>query len=145
MLYGLLVFLFTIVCVFLIIIILIQKGKSSMGMGSLGGGTQLLFGGSGGQDLFQKVTWTLGTIFMLGSLTLAALKEASSPVFKGITKQEKALTKSSEVKPAEPNKEVKENEIDKTKNQVSKTEENQPQQTQAAKPDVNQNKEQDLK
>jgi protein translocase SecG subunit len=45
-----------------------------MGLGNLGGGTQLLFGGSGGQDLFQKMTWILGAIFMFGSLGLAIMK-----------------------------------------------------------------------
>lgn len=80
MLYGLLVFLFSLVCIFLVIIILIQKGKSSMGMGSLGGSTQLLFGGSGGQDIFQKITWVLGFLFLSGSLTLAILKKESSSI-----------------------------------------------------------------
>ena len=74
MLYGLLVTLFTISCFLLILIILIQKGKGSMGLGNLGGSAQMLFGGSGGQDLFQKVTWGLGAFFMFGSLILALMK-----------------------------------------------------------------------
>ncbi len=74
MLYGLLVTLFTISCILLILIILIQKGKGSMGLGNLGGSAQMLFGGSGGQDLFQKITWGLGAFFMFGSLTLALMK-----------------------------------------------------------------------
>lgn len=45
-----------------------------MGLGNLGGGTQLLFGGSGGQDLFQKITWILGSIFLFGSLALSIVK-----------------------------------------------------------------------
>ena len=45
-----------------------------MGLGNMGGGAQMLFGGSGGQDLFQKITWILGTIFMAGSLILALMK-----------------------------------------------------------------------
>ncbi len=49
-----------------------------MGLGSLGGGTQLLFGGSGGQDLFQKITWTLGITFMIASLVLAKMKKPST-------------------------------------------------------------------
>jgi preprotein translocase subunit SecG len=57
----------------LILMILIQKGKGNMGLGSLGGGAQMLFGGSGGQDLFQKITWVLGSIFMVGSLILSIL------------------------------------------------------------------------
>lgn len=74
MLFTFLMTLFTINCFLLILIILIQQGKSSMGLGSMGGGTQMLFGGSGGQDLFQKTTWVLGTIFMVGSLWLAIYK-----------------------------------------------------------------------
>lgn len=74
MLYGLLVSLFTISCFMLILLILIQKGKGSMGLGNLGGSAQMLFGGSGGQDLFQKVTWGLGAFFMFGSLVLALMK-----------------------------------------------------------------------
>ena len=45
-----------------------------MGLGSLGGGSQMLFGGSGGQDLFQKLTWVLGAIFMFGSLAISIMK-----------------------------------------------------------------------
>lgn len=47
-----------------------------MGLGSLGGGAQMLFGGSGGQDLFQKITWVLGSIFMGLSLILALMKSS---------------------------------------------------------------------
>jgi len=61
----------------MVIVILFQKGKSSMGFGNLGGSTQLLFGGSGGQDLFQKMTWVMATLFMGGSLGLAMLKRPS--------------------------------------------------------------------
>lgn len=74
MFYGILMSLFTLLCLFLILIVLIQKGKSSMGLGSLGGGTQMLFGGSGGQDLFQKTTWIMVALFMGGSLILAMMK-----------------------------------------------------------------------
>ena len=74
MIFGLLVTLFVFVCFLLVLMILIQQSKGSMGLGSLGGGTQMLFGGSGGQDIFQKITWVLGVIFMLGSLVLAITK-----------------------------------------------------------------------
>lgn len=76
MLYGLLLSLFIINCLFLILIILIQQGKGNMGLGNLGGGAQMLFGGSGGQDIFQKITWVLATIFMAGSLLLALMKSS---------------------------------------------------------------------
>ncbi|MBI2775397.1 preprotein translocase subunit SecG [Candidatus Dependentiae bacterium] len=74
MIFGLLVSLYIVCCLFLMLLVLIQKGKGSMGLGNLGGGTQLLFGGSGGQDMFQKMTWVLGAIFMGGSLFLSLYK-----------------------------------------------------------------------
>jgi preprotein translocase subunit SecG len=74
MIYGLLVTLFVTVCFMLMLIILVQKGKGSMGLGALGGGTQLLFGGSGGQELFQKITWFFCALFLAGSLALAIMK-----------------------------------------------------------------------
>jgi preprotein translocase subunit SecG len=79
MLYGLLLTVFIFVCFLLILLILIQQGKGNMGLGNMGGGAQMLFGGSGGQDLFQKVTWVLGTLFMVGSLMLAIMKSSSAP------------------------------------------------------------------
>lgn len=72
--YGILMFFFIIVCLFLAIIVLIQQGKGDMGLGGLGGSTQMLFGGSGGQEFFERITWALGAIFIFGSLGLAVLK-----------------------------------------------------------------------
>ncbi|HEV2916922.1 MAG TPA: preprotein translocase subunit SecG [Candidatus Babeliales bacterium] len=73
-LFALLMTIYCVVCFLLVLIILIQKGKSSMGIGAFGGSSQMLFGGSGGQDIFQKITWVLGTIFMFSSLLLALMK-----------------------------------------------------------------------
>ena len=56
MLYGFLLTLFVIVAFLLILLIMIQQSKGSMGFGSFGGQAQMLFGGSGGQDIFQKIT-----------------------------------------------------------------------------------------
>ncbi len=78
MLFGFLLTLFVINCFLLILLILIQQGKSSMGLGAMGGGTQMLFGGSGGQDIFQKTTWILGAIFMFGSFGLALHKNSAT-------------------------------------------------------------------
>lgn len=84
MLYSLLSFIFSISCIFLIFIILVQKGKSSLGIGNLGGGSQMLFGSSGGQDLFQKITWVLGAILIFGSLGLAILKSRQVPQYNNL-------------------------------------------------------------
>ncbi len=74
MLTTILMILFVISTLFLALFILIQQGKGDMGMGSLSGSTQMLFGGSGGQTFFEKGTWILGAIFMLGALGLSVLK-----------------------------------------------------------------------
>ncbi len=74
MILGLLITLFIVLCFMLIALILIQKGKGSLGIGYMGGGAQMLFGGSGGQDLFQKMTWILGALFLGGSLILSIMK-----------------------------------------------------------------------
>lgn len=66
--------------------ILLQQGKGDMGLGSMGGGSQMLFGGSGGQEFFERTTWILGALFIFGSLGLAILKskEARSTSLAGI-------------------------------------------------------------
>lgn len=60
------------VCIFLILVILLQAGKGG-GMGSAlgGGGSQTVFGGRGAQTFLGKVTSVSAAIFMLTSLTLA--------------------------------------------------------------------------
>ena len=69
-----LTFLYVFLCLLIVLMVLIQRGKSSMGLGNMGGGNQLLFGSSGGQDIFQKVTWVMCLLLLLGSLTLGVLK-----------------------------------------------------------------------
>ena len=90
----LLMTLFIILSFLLALFILIQQGKGDMGMGSLGGGGQLLFGGSGGQGFFEKTTWTLGTLFILGALGLTILKkkDAQSSRLSGFAVSQKQNT-----------------------------------------------------
>lgn len=77
MLFGLLVGLFIVVCLLLVLLVFLQKGKGSLGLGSMGGGAQMIFGGSGGQDVFQKTTWVLVALFLFGSLGLSIYKTHS--------------------------------------------------------------------
>lgn len=77
MIFGLLLTFFVFVCFLLVLVILVQQSKGGLGLGSLGGGAQMLFGGSGGTDVFQKITWILGSLFMIGSLVLALMKAPS--------------------------------------------------------------------
>ena len=69
-----------IVCVLLIVIILLQAGKGA-GMGAAfgSGGSQTLFGSSGGTTFLTKVTTAVAVIFMLTCLTLAYLSTNKQP------------------------------------------------------------------
>jgi protein translocase SecG subunit len=71
---GFFMFLFVVLAFFLVLFILIQQGKGDMGLGSLSKGSQLLFGGAGGQEFFEKVTWIMGALFLAGALFLTIMK-----------------------------------------------------------------------
>lgn len=72
--YTFLMVLFVILSILLVIFILIQPGKGDMGLGSMGSSSQMLFGGSGGQSFFEKTTWAMGALFIMGALGLALLQ-----------------------------------------------------------------------
>ncbi len=72
--FSLLTVLYGFMCCLIVLLILVQKGKGNMGLGSMGGGNQMLFGSSGGQDIFQKLTWVLCALLLIGSLSLSVLK-----------------------------------------------------------------------
>ena len=67
---GFFMFLFVLLAIFLVLFILMQQGKGDMGLGSLSKGSQMLFGGTGGQDFFEKTTWIMGGLFLAGALFL---------------------------------------------------------------------------
>ena len=54
--FSLLTFLYGFMCVCIIAIVLIQRGKSSMGLGNMGGSNHMLWGSSRGQDIFQTMS-----------------------------------------------------------------------------------------
>jgi preprotein translocase subunit SecG len=60
------------VCIFLILVILLQAGKGG-GMAGLGGGggSQTVFGGRGSQSFLGRVTSVSAAVFMLTSVWLA--------------------------------------------------------------------------
>jgi preprotein translocase subunit SecG len=66
-----------IACMFLILVILIQPGKSG-GMGVFGSaGAQQVFGGRGAGNFLTKTTWATATVFFLTSISLAYLSSSS--------------------------------------------------------------------
>ena len=74
------------VCLFLLVVVLMQQGK--------GGGLQAAFGGSGSDAAFgarasatvlTRATTVLGALFMVGSMTLAILgQRGTSSVLSGV-------------------------------------------------------------
>lgn len=69
---AILITLHIIVCIALIIVVLLQAGKGAeMGVSFGGGGSNTVFGASGGRNFMGKVTAAAAIIFMLTSLTLA--------------------------------------------------------------------------
>ena len=74
MLGGMLTVLHVIVCVLMIMIILLQKGKGAeMGAAFGGGYSQTLFGSAGPIGFLNKLTTAVAVFFMLTSLLLAFL------------------------------------------------------------------------
>lgn len=65
---------YCLICLLLVLLVLIQRGKGSMGLGNMGGTNQMLFGSSGGQDIFQTTTWIFCGILLVGSFFLSTIK-----------------------------------------------------------------------
>lgn len=58
-------------CLFLVMVILLQPGKSG-GMGAFAGAAATqVFGGRGAGNILTKMTWVVGTVFFVTSITLA--------------------------------------------------------------------------
>jgi preprotein translocase subunit SecG len=68
----LLTFIHILVCVFLVIVVLLQSGKAADLAGAFGGmGSQTAFGPRGSATLLSKATTIAAALFMVTSLTLA--------------------------------------------------------------------------
>lgn len=67
----------TIVCIFLILVVLLQPGKSG-GLGAItGAAAQQVFGGRGAGNFLSKTTWVSATVFFLTSMALAFLSTST--------------------------------------------------------------------
>ncbi|MBN2399212.1 MAG: preprotein translocase subunit SecG [Candidatus Aminicenantes bacterium] len=99
---GILLFFHILVCFFLIIVVLLQSGKSADLAGAFGGyGSQSTFGPRGAASLLSKITTTLAVLFMVTSLllqVLAAHKNRSGSVLD----QEKPVAKTQSSQPLKP-------------------------------------------
>lgn len=86
-------------CIFLMLVVLIQPGKSG-GLGALsGGGAQQVFGGRGAGNILTKITWVTATIFFLSSITLAYLSTSTD---ESLAKRAKTASGQVQKTPAPP-------------------------------------------
>jgi len=89
------------VCVFLIIVVLLQSGKAADLAGAFGGmGSQTAFGPRGSATLLSKATTISAVLFMITSLSLSILATRGAGL--GTTVLEGGSTKSAPVKQAPP-------------------------------------------
>ncbi len=74
MLYIAILLIHVLVCIFLIIVVLLQSGKAADLAGAFGGmGSQTAFGPRGSATLLSKATTVSAVIFMLTSLSLSII------------------------------------------------------------------------
>lgn len=73
-----------VVCIALILIVLLQKGKGADMGAAFGGSSQAVFGGAGASSFLSKVTTAAAVIFMITSLLLATLgRDNSKSIMEG--------------------------------------------------------------
>ena len=77
--YILVMFVHVVVCLFLIIVVLLQSGKAADLAGAFGGmGSQTAFGPRGSATLLSKATTISAVLFMVTSLSLSILATRSA-------------------------------------------------------------------
>ncbi len=64
------------VCLFLILVVLLQQSKGGGLGGALGGGAAQVFGGRGSANFMTRLTSGAALVFMLTSMTLAYMSSA---------------------------------------------------------------------
>jgi preprotein translocase subunit SecG len=90
-----------VVCIFLIIVVLLQSGKAADLAGAFGGmGSQTAFGPRGSATLLSKATTISAVLFMITSLSLSILATRNAGL--GTTVLEEQPQKAAPVKPGVP-------------------------------------------
>jgi preprotein translocase subunit SecG len=91
------------VCIFLIVVVLLQSGKAADLAGAFGGmGSQTAFGPRGSATLLSKATTVSAVIFMLTSMSLSILSTRSAGPGTGGTVLEQESTTQTAPAPAAP-------------------------------------------
>lgn len=92
-----------IVCLFLVIVVLLQSGKAADLAGAFGGmGSQTAFGPRGSATVLSKATTIAAAVFMLTSLTLAIVSTRGAGRGTSILEQQGAQTAPAAPAPVQP-------------------------------------------
>jgi len=91
-------------CISLILIVLLQKGKGANMGAAFGGSSQTVFGSSGATSFLHKVTAGIAIVFMLTSLGLAFIfgKGATSSIMEGFSSTKPPAQQTQGPAPAKP-------------------------------------------
>ncbi len=101
MVYTLLTIVHVLVCLFLIVVVLLQSGKAADLAGAFGGmGSQTAFGPRGSATLLSKATTASAVLFMVTSLSLSILATRRAGVTGGSTILDKHPAPTSTKQPA---------------------------------------------
>ena len=99
----LLTILHVLICVFLIIVVLLQSGKAADLAGAFGGmGSQTTFGPRGSATVLSKATTLAAALFMVTSMTLSILATRNAGVTSTVLDKAKAPAAQSQPAPAKP-------------------------------------------
>jgi preprotein translocase subunit SecG len=91
------------VCIFLIIVVLLQSGKAADLAGAFGGmGSQTAFGPRGSATLLSKATTGAAVVFMVTSLTLAIMASRRAGVGTTVLEEHKTPPVSTQKAPVSP-------------------------------------------
>jgi preprotein translocase subunit SecG len=92
-----------VVCIFLIIVVLLQSGKAADLAGAFGGmGSQTAFGPRGSATLLSKATTISAVLFMVTSLALSILATRNAGLGTTVLDQSAPVTKQAPVTPVVP-------------------------------------------
>lgn len=91
------------VCLFLIVVVLLQSGKAADLAGAFGGmGSQTTFGPRGSATVLSKATTISAAVFMLTSLFLSVLTTRSAAGSHSVLPSAKPITKTAPAVPGQP-------------------------------------------
>jgi preprotein translocase subunit SecG len=87
--FSLLLSIHVLICICLMIVTLLQRGKGA-GMSSVfgGGGTQSMFGGRGAAPMLAKATVVIASLFMVSSLSLSLMSVSTRRVSRSAIQKE---------------------------------------------------------